>query len=245
MFRPFVRKTLPEIIAEWDALAPVRQQQILTGEDISYNHVIGPAVLEIVTSSKPETILDAGCGVGALTCSLLNIANDVVALDPSQRSIDIARLVAGGATFFVGTLEEYVNAFDRKFDVIVANMVLMDVLSLDPFVTACRKLMSKSGSLVFSITHPCFWPSYYGYSDESWFDYTQEIAVESPFRISADQEGSLVSTHVHRPLSRYAQCFRSVGMNLEKLLEPTPPAHLDAEYRARWKFPRYLVGMCR
>ena len=112
-------------------------------------------------------------------------------------------------------------------------MVLMDVLWLDSFFRGLQARSYNGGALVFSITHPCFWPEHYGYASADWFRYERETIIESPFRISADRVGSLPSTHLHRPLSAYISALRRAGFILEMLEEPMPPLDVDAAYRAR------------
>jgi 2-polyprenyl-3-methyl-5-hydroxy-6-metoxy-1,4-benzoquinol methylase len=245
MLRPVETKSLSQITAEWDALAPVRYRQIESGADISYNRVIAPALLTQMAPLRLSRVLDAGCGTGALSARLVEIAGEVVGVDPSGRSIEIARsLGLTRASFVHETIEGFSLDHRSSFDVIVANMVLMDVLSLDSFLEGCKRAVVNGGALVFSITHPCFWPEYYGYASADWFRYENETIIESLFRISADRIGSLPSTHIHRPLSTYISAFTRAGFTLRVFSEPTPPADVDAAYRDQWKLPRYIVGLC-
>jgi 2-polyprenyl-3-methyl-5-hydroxy-6-metoxy-1,4-benzoquinol methylase len=244
MLRPVSKKDISEIAAEWDALAPLRFRQISSGDDISYNRVIVPEMLSMLCPLEPSRVLDAGCGTGLFTARLSQMAHEVVGVDPSRESIQIARgLGVVGAKFFPTTIEDFSSSPHSSFDVVVANMVLMDVLCLGSFLAACRRLLIPSGALVFSMTHPCFWPQYYGYASKPWFRYQEEIIIEAPFRITADRRGSLVSTHIHRPLSCYVASLVQAGFSLRELREPTPPSDVDASYRRLWKGPRYVVGL--
>ena len=244
MVRQVSEKLLSQTTAEWDALAPVRFRQISSGDDISYNRVIAPAVLSLVGPLRPSKILDAGCGTGLFTIQLAEIAGEIVGVDPSAKSIEIARGLGTRTKFLQETIEEFSLSSGLSFDVVVANMVLMDALCLESFLVACKRLMAPQGALIFSITHPCFWPQHYGYASSSWFRYEDELLIEAPFRITADQNVPLVSTHVHRPLSSYITSFVSAGFSLKELKEPVPPPDVDAAYRRLWKFPRYIVGRC-
>jgi SAM-dependent methyltransferase len=246
MLRPVSTKSLTDIISEWDALAPIRRSQITTGKDITYNRVLIPNLVDLVEPLAPSKLLDAGCGIGTLTSRLTAVTKNIVGVDPSGNSIEIARSLNDPSTLFVqGTIEQFATTSNTRFDVVVANMVLMDTLSLGDFLLACRKLLNSDGAFVFSITHPCFWPDYYGYGKAEWFRYENEIIIESPFRISNDRESSLVSTHVHRPLSAYLNGFRTADLALKKVQEPMPPTDVDPQYLADWKRPRYLIGLCR
>jgi 2-polyprenyl-3-methyl-5-hydroxy-6-metoxy-1,4-benzoquinol methylase len=246
MPRAVKAKALSEIIAEWDALAPIRYSQISSGIDLSYTHVIAPSILRMLTELSPSSsVLDAGCGTGGLTARISELVKNVVGLDPSERSIEFARKyqTSTRARFIRDTLEHFAAHTVDTFDVVIANMVLMNVVALDEFLAACRKMAGQSGKLIFSITHPCFWPSYYGYSEEPWFRYADTIIIEAPFRITADP-GTLNSTHIHRPLSAYVRALNHAGFVLRQFEEPTPPPGISEQYLAQWRCPRYLVGYC-
>jgi SAM-dependent methyltransferase len=215
-----------------------------SGADISYNQVITPALQKLLRQIDTSNVLDVGCGTGIFTARLSESADKVTGIDPSRKSIEIARtLRLNQTTFIQSTAEDYSSEYKSTFTAIVANMVLMDVLNLDAFLDACRRMLVDKGALAFSITHPCFWPEYYGYSNENWFDYGTETIIESPFRISADRRGSLISTHIHRPLSAYVNGFARRGLAIKAIIEPAPPEDVDEAYRAAWKHPRYIVGL--
>jgi SAM-dependent methyltransferase len=246
MFRIVSKKPISAIASEWDALAPIRYEQITSGVDVTYSHVLSPIMLDIAAKQTAATILDAGCGTGVLTAALGTFGGSVVGIDPSAKSIAVAQDHFGGAAEFrVATLEEYARSNRESADLVIANMVLIDVTNLLGFVGAVGQALRQRGAFVFSITHPWFWPSYYGYAGEDWFHYERELIIESPFRISAREDCALQSTHVHRPLGMYLQAFSSVGLTLQELREPMPSPAVEAKYPRPWRVPRYLIGLCR
>ncbi|USI75745.1 class I SAM-dependent methyltransferase [Sphingopyxis sp. USTB-05] len=239
-------KPLFELVEEWDAIAPVRIEQIISGRDITFPNILLPGVLSLLKDENHNSVLDAGCGVGVLTTHLSGIFKKVVGVDPSPESIRIANEnFRYDANFLVSTMEDFSKFSKFNFNVITANMVLMDVLNLDSFLEGVARRLRKGGAFIFTMTHPCFWPEYYGYRNESWFRYNDDAIVESPFRISYQQDCRLVSTHVHRPLERYIDAFSRHGLLLEEMREPFPDAALEASYPSRWEFPRYIIGRCR
>jgi 2-polyprenyl-3-methyl-5-hydroxy-6-metoxy-1,4-benzoquinol methylase len=246
MFRKLDAKSITDITSEWDALAHVRLQQISSGKDITFKHVLAPNILHLAKREAANTIIDAGCGVGVLTSLLTEQCNKVIGVDPSAESVAIARRHFGKiAQFFDNTLEVYAQHHESGTDLVIANMVLMNVLNLRAFVAAARRVLRPGGAIIFSMSHPCFWPFYYGYAQEPWYRYDREIIIESPFRITAEPNCTLASTHLHRPLEAYVQAFVREQLILEHLLEPMPSPEIDALYPTPWAFPRYLFGICR
>jgi SAM-dependent methyltransferase len=245
--RPAPRKTTAELQREWDALADLRFRQIEDGLDLSYQHVLIPAVLQLAHELHGTTVLDAGCGAGFLTAALAAQAEHVVGLDPSPRQISLAQQhhAAGNIEYVTARLQDFVTESPpERFDIAAANMTLMDSTELDGFIASIAHLLRSSGRFIWTITHPWFWPRYWGYADEEWFDYQQEIMIEAPFRISLAPEPIGWTTHVHRPLSRYVDSVRRAGLQLDELRELTPPDKLAKKYPEPWRFPRYLAARC-
>jgi 2-polyprenyl-3-methyl-5-hydroxy-6-metoxy-1,4-benzoquinol methylase len=246
MVRKVESKSAEALTAEWDNLASVRFRQLINGEDLTFKYVIAPKMLALSSRTHAKTVIDAGCGVGVLSGFLAEKFDRVTGVDPSQQSIALAEGHCGDRVeFFRGTLEEYVERNDQSADLVVANMVMMDVLDLPSFLTAANRVTRPGGALVFSITHPWFWPIYYGYAKKPWFRYCSETIVESAFRISTDPDCGIPSTHIHRPLETYVRTLLDVGFHIEALIEPMPTQEVNARYPKPWEFPRYLVGLCR
>ena len=239
-------KTQAQIVGEWDALSETRLMQITGGKDITYNHTLIPAVQRLIGTKHVECAIDAGCGIGALTPILKQGAQSVVGIDPSEKNINLARRHFGkSADFHNLTLQAYVDAApETRAQLVVANMVLMDVLDLAEFLRAASSLLVINSLFIFTIPHPWFWPVYAGYSDQSWFDYKNECIIEAPFGISRDRQGVLISTHVHRPISKYFQALHENNLHMVALEELFPDTAVHHLYERKWMYPRYLAGKC-
>jgi ubiquinone/menaquinone biosynthesis C-methylase UbiE len=243
------QKHLGDIAAEWDKIAPIRLKQIEGGQDLSFRNILLPTILTLSADIEAEKVLDVGCGTGFITAELALRHRHVIGIDPSKESIKLAQRKFGhlpNIRFDNASAEEFTKKFERNyFPIIVANMTLMNALSLQAILQAVSEMLSSGGIFIFTITHPCFWPFYWRYADASWFDYKKELTIEAPFRISLDQEANIITTHIHRPLEQYIDSLLSCGLTIEYLLEPTPPIQIMQQYPEPWEYPRFLAARCK
>lgn len=230
------------IAQQWDRIAETRMRQLQSKSDATFWNISVPIIKKFCESINPQSILDVGCGVGVLTSQLADKVSRTVGVDASAKSIEIARRhFHNKCDFIAARLEDYSDESEEKFDLVVANMVLMDVVNLPDFAAAMAKCTRRGGRMICSITHPFFWPQYYGYSDEHWFDYSSEIIVTGPFKISSEVS-EFDSTHVHRPIGTYFTEMANAGFNVEWVQEPMPSRDVERLYIEKWLFPRYIFG---
>jgi SAM-dependent methyltransferase len=230
----FARRPIPkltQIARDWDHLAAVRDSQLRNGLDISFSHVIGPALVSLCRTCDWTRVLDAGCGTGVLTEKLATEARDIVGIDVSSKSIALAR-THSQLRYEVSSISSFAKREPASFTLVIANMVLMNAPSLRASIRALASLLRPGGRLVFSITHPWFWPAYCGYERARWFAYPRVMAVRSRFRISLDQKNLLPSTHIHRPLEVYLNVLSQAGLSLEQIREPLPPSSVPPAKRS-------------
>src|ERR1043166_1260025 len=122
-----------EVLARaWDGNAPTRLDELQQG-DPAYAALID-LMIEQVEDGEPDRkrrILDVGCGLGFLALALAQRGHDVTAIDPSKRSIKLARAThpaLPNLQFENSSLEDYATTHpDETFDSIIANMVLHSV----------------------------------------------------------------------------------------------------------------------
>lgn len=242
-------KTTAQIAREWDQVAVRRAGDIESGIDVSYISVLTPTVLDMLPSGiESAKVLDVGCGTGALGRTVAPLVNSLVGVDPSARSIEIARTQAQergvlNVDWVAADIEGY--ATDNRleyplFDVAIANMTLMDTVDLKATLAATASLCRAGAKLVWTITHPCFWPLYWGYYKEEWFNYKEELWIEAEFKTAMSRSGSN-TTHIHRPLEMYMDTFACAGFELVELREPMPLPDGAAQ---NWRYPRFLAGSC-
>jgi len=250
------KQTDEGLAAEWDKLAPYREELISSGRDLSYHRILSPSLRSMLTdlAEFPARVLDVGCGTGKFleTLAIDNPTGRFVGIDPSSTSINVATSrpkPSDNIEFRACSAEDFATDDSRHgtYDGVIANMLLQNVADLDDVLAACRLLLKAGGVFIFAISHPCFWPRYWGYDEEPWFEYDKELWIEAPFRtsLSATVDPTLRTTHVHRPLHRYLNGLGNAGMTLEKIAEPIPDDGIEGAYPVAWEFPRFLIGRAR
>ena len=95
--------------------------------------------------------LELGSATGHLTEQLAKVCKRVVAVDGSQRFLDIARtnVKSGDVRFVHARFEEL--ALDDTFDIVVMHHVLEHLEHPEPVLKGIQKLMRGSGVLVLSV----------------------------------------------------------------------------------------------
>lgn len=241
-----VKKDYEDIALEWDKIAVLRNNQIGSGLDISFLNVLLPCILNLSNSSDFRYVLDAGCGTGYVTYQIAKKAKKVVGVDISKENITIAKekcSVFVNTTFINSSIEDFAKNYKHNcFSLCVANMTLMNVTSLEKVVGGIADLLKHNADFIFTITHPCYWPLYWGYIYADWFSYKEEISIEAPFKITLDNEKEYVTTHIHRPLEMYVSILQKYNFRLEKFVEPIPllDEQVDLNYKKSWKYPRFI-----
>ncbi|HLJ96718.1 MAG TPA: class I SAM-dependent methyltransferase [Gemmataceae bacterium] len=240
---PCPAKSHADLAHEWDQLAEERHRQIVSGQDLSFAHVIVPTTWRLWDGADHSVMLDVGCGTGHFTARLAQVAEEVFAVEPSPASVAMARKVCEGSPnvrFVEMPIEEAASIFDNgSVTAAVAVMTLMTAPDLRAFVKALAALLRGRARFVATLAHPCFWPKYWGYEEEPWFPYGIETYIEAPFVISRHRS-DVRTTHIHRPLDQYVTVFADEGFQLDALAEPMPSAEIERLYPAPWRFPRFL-----
>ena len=210
---------LETISSEWDKVGPLRQTVIESGKDISLQRTTGQCIIDNLRMIKNHNrVLDVGCGTGFLTNEIALIAKECWGIDSSEESIKVAiqKYQKANLHFIQSSIKDYSS--DQLFDVCIANMVFMDDPEWNSSLRNILKLLIPNGKLLMTITHPCFWPRYWGYQDEEWFNYMDEIYIQGAFSITLEKNLG-TTTHIHRPLSNYIYTIIESGFNIEKVIE--------------------------
>ncbi len=209
-----------------------------------FRAIYRPAIDELLGDVLGKRILDAGCGEGYYCRELPLKKASVTGIDGSKKMITLARnkKTEVEVDYEVTDLTRKLNFPDGEFDVVLANMVLMDIPRIDVAIAEFARILKKDGSLVFCITHSCFF-DYEWVSDEKGrklykpiSDYLNEKVEELNFWGK--------TLYYHRPLSTYFSALEHNGFSVASLREPVPSdelleKHPDWEYHRR--IPSFIV----
>ena len=243
----------------------------MMGEGNAFQRVlIGPATERLLQVRPGETVLDVACGNGVFSRRLAQLGARVVAVDFSEKFLELARTRTEKAGY--GEAVEYLlaDATDEeqmlalgegRFDAAVCNMALMDMSTIDPLMRALRRLLNPGGRFVFSVQHPAF----------------NSNAIRLTLE-EEDREGALVETYAikvtgylhvppgkgagmpgepvphpyfHRPISElFGACF-SAGFVVDGVEEPSfakpedGPAKRALDWENFVEIPPVLVARAR
>jgi len=229
----------------WDRLAKWRDGA--TGEegDLWHRALIDPAVRRLVGRVRGLELLEVGCGNGYLARAFASAgATTVVGLDASSASVRFARARERarptGARFEAGDAS-HLRFADGSFDLVVANMALMDIRDARGAFAEAARVLVPGGRLVFSVCHPCFdVDERTSWSVERGFDpltrtfrdtvfrkvhgYRDERRILTPWPVG---RGKVVWTEsYHRTLTTYSRYLHDAGLLIARLEEPWPEAEM-------------------
>jgi trans-aconitate methyltransferase len=236
-------KNNSEISKEWDAIAKVRSEQLLSHEDISMDKVLIPMLLNMTSDSDFSNVIDLGCGTGYSTKHFHKKANKLTGIDISPVSIKEAKLISPEINFIANSIEDYSQMSNEKYTLAISNMTFMDVANLEKVIKSTSDLLKLNSHLVFTITHPYFWPLYWGYEKYDWFNYSKEIEIEANFNITLN-DSSFKTTHYHRPLETYVNLLEKYNLQIIEMREPMPTIEVMNEYPSKWEYPRFVGLKC-
>jgi len=251
-----------QISKAWDRLAEKWNNFTMDQGDFNRQYIIDPAIFRTLGSVNGLSILDAGCGNGYLCRFLAKKGAKMVGIDISKRFIEIAKQrekeAPLGIAYYSGTLSNLAMLSNERFDMVVSNLALMDVLNLEKALMEISRVLKKNGRLLFSIMHPCFSSSpVHGWvrvpqdsqRKEDWiywkvdkyFDRSVQVwqYLDWPFTYS-----------FHRPLSDYLKMLVKNGFIITSFEEPIPSKRAMREHYREFgnecdRIPWFLVVGCK
>ncbi len=202
-----------------------------------------PKIASIVSSLRPESILDYGCGDGELLGIILRNTNaSISAYDPSSSAMEAIRRRLGNQ--YVKIYEDRREIKADAYDVVICSLVIMTVPDEDglkELVVNIKKAIREGGSGIFAITHPCFRGEQYStfiteYTNKTPFDYFEE---GRPFEVTIFDRSSdekIQFKDYHWSLSKTMNTIISAGLVIKKLIEVRDIPHVGNRF-----YPPYLI----
>ncbi len=251
----------------WDGLAAWRDDRMGEEGDLWHRAIIDPTLLDVVGPVRGLAVLDLACGNGYLTRRWARAgATRAVGIERSRPTIANARRRErdrpSGAVFLERDAAHLRGLSSHSFDLVVANMALMDIRNAEGAIREASRVLRPAGRFVFSLNHPCFdVDERSGWLVEHARDprgdrhevvarkvarYRDERAVRVPWDVGPGRVGW--TTSFHRTIPTYARWLRAAGLAITRLEEPVPTDEAVAkspEGRFLLEIPLHLVVEAR
>ena len=229
-------------IEGWQAMADWYDAKQGDDGDVWHRALIDPALLEVVGEVEGLRVLDLGCGNGYIARKLARRGAQVTGIDASAPIIGHARRREAaaplGIEYHVADASRLAIFGEEAFDLVVANMSLMNIEDAGGTISEVSRLLVRNGRFVASLSHPCFDQG----PTSGWLvekvgitttvarrvgRYREPFSAPIPWRI----EGKVHETiGFHRPLSWYFRTLRDAGFVVSRFEEPVPTkAFMESE----------------
>lgn len=144
------------ILQAWQQSAEPWIATVDAGEIASRALATNAAIVSAILASKPERVLDAGCGEGWLSRALASEGLDAVGIDGVPELVERARELGGGA-FYAYSYEDLITgpAPDLgTFDVIAFNFSLFGKTLTERLLPKLNAYLKPGGRLIVQTLHP-------------------------------------------------------------------------------------------
>lgn len=249
-----------EVRSAWDRLAEFWDDRMQAGRTWQ-GHLIQPAVERLLALEPGERVLEIACGNGEFARRMAELGARVLAVDFSEGMLERARAHGGDVEYSHADATDEHALLDLgdegSFDVVVSNMAMMDMETIEPMVSASARLLRPGGRFVFSTSHPAFNSGDVRPTAEVDLDggATDVYSVTvSSYGVPSNGQGVAVrgqpvlQWYFHRPLWLILRPFFERGFVLDGLEEPlVGPEHATPrtpEY-VYTQVPGVLIGRFR
>lgn len=257
--RPFIDRERSAALANrtreiWELNAPFWDERMGDGDDFQRDLVV-PAVEGLLAIREGMAILDVACGNGAFARRLADQGAAVVACDFAETFIilargrdshrESARLHPIDYRVVDATDERALLALgEGRFDAILCNMALMDMIDIEPLFWAVPRLLKDQGRFVFTIMHPAFNHQAAHFVAENrrtetgrTVEYSLKVAnyLHVPPMPGESMSGLPESSYTfHRPLSDILNAAFNAGLLMDGIAEPAFPPGSSSARSGSW-----------
>lgn len=219
----------------WDRLSPIYQaQHEFSTADVHYG-AWAPLErdLQLLGDVRGQRILDLGCGGGQCCIAFARHGATVTGVDLSDAQLAYARRLAGqekaAVQFVQASAENLAGLAASSYDLVFSANTLVYIADAAACLAECRRVLAPGGRLVFSLEHPlrhCFLDQgLTGLDDELSIVPVRSYFEEGPHRWR--WPGADIVLHAyHRTISQWTDLLAAAGLQLQRIVEPLPPADL-------------------
>jgi SAM-dependent methyltransferase len=232
----------------WERHAAWWQAEFTEGADPEYVEQIVPLFEE--HAAGVGRLLDVGTGEGQLARSAARLGVPrVVGIDPTPAQLAAARERGGGPAFVRGGAAQLPFPAGA-FDAVVACLVFEHIVDYREAIGEVARVLESGGRFLFFLNHPLLQTPNSGWIDDHILE--EQYWRVGPYLVEDLSEEEVAPgvrlPFIHRPLSRYVNAMAEVGLLIERMEEPPPPAGFlerAAEYREAASIPRLLFMRAR
>lgn len=224
----------------WNAVANDWDIQVGEHGDTNRRFNSDPVLWQFASDVSGLVVLDAGCGTGYLSRQLKQKGAVVTGVDISEKMIVIARSKSSDVDYIVGSCTELGSLSDKKFDMVIANYMLMDSPDLESTLHAFNRVLKNDGIAIVIFSHPCFpQGKKFCKSDNNEIVYVWKNSYFERRQCIEPPWGHFTSDFIwfHRPLSDYWKAFKRASFYVDEFEEPriTPEHYHLAESEQQLK----------
>ena len=231
-------KTNTEVIQQWASIPQDVIEAFGDEGDYARQSLLNPTIFNLLGDVNGKTILDAGCGNGYLCRLLAQRGAKVTGLEPAYVLIQYAIKREKKEPLYIDYIQADLTTWrsEKRFDIVIANMVLMDIPDYEAALDTCFVHLQPGGELILSLTHPCFEGSDSEYRTQG------HLIVKEYFEIY--QIKQQWSERIHRPLSDYFRALLARGSEVQAVIEPKldeSQAQYPVEQERNLHVPGFIV----
>jgi len=207
-------KTNDDAIRAWST-AGHRAGEFGEEGDFARQFLLNPAIFDLLGDVNGKWVLDAGCGQGYLSRLLARKGARVTGVEPADGWYTYAHEREQREQLGIRYIKEdlcLLTDVEGGFDVVVANMVLMDLADLVSATRNCIAALKPGGLFVFSLLHPCF--------EDPGSEWAKKRFVEVHEYLSDYVREQTFAPLFHRPLSTYLNLVVDSGATIRRVIEP-------------------------
>jgi len=226
----------------------------LRNKENNYNDLIEqPIIFDLIGSVKNKSVLDIGCGYGAMTIKIAKAgAEKVIGVDVSEKMIKKANAENLHEKIQYKIISaEKINTIEDKFDIVVSCLAIHYIENFKELFSNIASLIKSGGKFIFSMEHPMYTASKF---PQQWINDTNTNFSTAFITDHYGEEGIRSIEWLGKKVIKYHHKTETVinslinsGFVIEKIIEPTPTKEMIERIPKtshELHRPAYLIVKC-